>query len=297
MTGQLPQRLHRTLTGPTRRVAPSTRPDLRRSLVFFAAALLTVLVLLTLDARHDDSATALDPARRAVAAALGPVQNQVASARSAFVGYSRAFVDPAHASAQVRRLEAENARLTADAARQRDRAHTSAQLDRIDRLADGAHLKVAAARVLAIGPGQGFEHTVTVSAGRADGVRHQSAVLAAGGLVGRVVGVGSHTSTVLLLCDARSAVGVRVGDAGQVAIARGTGDCAAALHVTELALGSHPKVGEPVTTWGSAWSTPYPPGLPVGTISRVGTDQLALTPAAFTRSAGALDVVGVVVAR
>jgi rod shape-determining protein MreC len=70
--------------------------------------------------------------------------------------------------------------------------------------------KVLPARVIAIGPAQGFSWTVTIDAGSRDGLRVDMTVLNGDGLVGRIKNVSSSTSTVLLAADPSVRVGVRL---------------------------------------------------------------------------------------
>ena len=270
------------------------RDDVRRTAVFVLAVLLTVAVLLTLDARHADRPTPLDPARRAAAAVFGPADAVAAGARTGSAGYLSALVRPGRADARIRALEAENARLSAGAAAARDRQAVATQLDALQRGAARSGVRVVAARVVAVGPAQGFERTVSLDAGGTAGIRPDTAVLTAAGLVGRVVAVTPGTTTVLLLCDTRSAVGVRVGSAGTVAVARGTGTCGRTLRVSTLAATAAPPVGTSVRTWGSEGGVPFPPALTVGRTAAVRGDTAVDLDVDLAADLTGLDVVGVV---
>jgi rod shape-determining protein MreC len=67
--------------------------------------------------------------------------------------------------------------------------------------------------VVGIGPAQSFSRTVTIDAGSRAGLAPDMTVVNGSGLVGRILRVSSTTATVLLVVDADSTVGARVGRA------------------------------------------------------------------------------------
>ncbi len=79
------------------------------------------------------------------------------------------------------------------------------------------------ARVVGLGPSQSFSRTVTIDAGSQAGIRPDMTVLNNDGLVGRVLRVTSTTATVLLIVDADSVVGGRVGQSMEVGFLHGRG--------------------------------------------------------------------------
>ena len=93
-----------------------------------------------------------------------------------------------------------------------------------------------------------------------------SAVLVAGGLVGRVTSVTPTTSSVLLVTDPASSVAARVGP--HAALLQGSGDPHGA-HLSHLDPLAEVAVGQRVTTLGSDDGWPYPAGIRVGTVRSV----------------------------
>ncbi|SDP14679.1 rod shape-determining protein MreC [Pedococcus dokdonensis] len=157
------------------------------------------------------------------------------------------------------------------------------------------------ARVVGVGrQGAAGPERVTLDVGSKDGVRADLSVVAADGLVGRVVEVSPWTCDVQLLGSADVVVGVRVGAAGALGSvgsgARGPQHRPAGqLNLTVVERGSV-TVGDPVTTLGSVGGSPFPAGLRVGTVQDVDTAPGGLTPTAAVRPAvdlATLDVVGV----
>jgi rod shape-determining protein MreC len=176
-----------------------------------------------------------------------------------------------------------------------DEGTVSSQLDDLLRRSAGRGVTVVPARVVAFGSGQGFQRTVTLDHGTADGVDIGAAVVTGEGLVGRVIVAGARNSTVLLLCDARSAVGVRVGAQGDLALARGTGDCGGLVSASQLRTDPTLAPGTSVTTTGSLPDGPFPPGLPVGTVlTAPGVGGRGVVQVRLAAAPSKLDVVGVV---
>ena len=247
---------------------------------------LASLTLVALDARPvpDSPVARLHALGQAV---LGPVQ--VAAADAAGRGSPRD-------DAELSRLRAENARLrrelrTGNLARSR-----ATELDRLLRLTATADLTVVPARVVATGAPQAVDRTLTIDAGRRDGITASSTVVNGDGLVGRVVDVGPATATVRLLTDPSSTVGVRL--ARTLTLGMVTGGGAEPLHLDVLDGRASLARGDVVVTAGSPGGRPYVPGVPVGVVVAV-----AATPGAATRTATVrpylrvtgLDLVGVVV--
>jgi rod shape-determining protein MreC len=156
-------------------------------------------------------------------------------------------------------------------------------------------------RVVGVGrQGAAGPERVTLDIGSKDGVREDLSVVAARGLVGRVVAVSPWTCDVLLLGSADLVVGVRVGAGGTLGSvgsgARGPQRRPAGqLNLTVVERGSV-RSGDAVTTLGSVGGSPFPAGLRVGTVQEVDQVPGDLTPTAAVRPAvdlTTLDVVGV----
>ncbi len=250
--------------------------------------LLTVALVLTglVVAVGASGAAGLEPVRTAAAAALGPLER---------------LVGPGDDEVSTTRAE-QTALATRLAAAQREVAalHGTAGILEQPALA-GARL--VPARVVAVGAsGPGGPERVTIDVGSRDGVEVDRTVVAAQGLVGRVVSVAPWTADVLLLGSADLTVGVRVGPRGVLGEASGaavSGGARPAPGMLSFALVERgaATTGDVVTTLGSVGGRPFVPGLPVGTVTSVhlGVGQLAptgtVTPAVDTTS---LDVVAVV---
>ena len=147
--------------------------------------------------------------RGAAASALGPLERAVA------VG----------GDARLARVTAERDQLARRVAADRDAAAAGRRLTAL--LGSTSAARVVPARVIAFGGGvtTGVRR-VTLDAGSRDGLAVDLPVVAADGLVGRVVAVSDWTCDVAVLGDRARHVGVRVGAGGTL------GAVAAGCHAT-----------------------------------------------------------------
>ena len=96
-------------------------------------------------------------------------------------------------------------------------------------------------------------------------------VVSGSGLVGRVVVASRTRSTVLLITDPTSNVGVRFGPAGNLAVAAGQGH-GAPLRVDLIPPQVPVNKGDLMSTSGLQQSI-YPPGVPIGTVLTTGVPR------------------------
>ncbi len=127
-------------------------------------------------------------------------------------------------------------------------------------------MTIVPAKVIAFGPGEGFDWTITIDVGKSSGVAVDQTVTSAGGLVGRVLHADASTAVVLLAVDPGSGVGVRDVRSGELALATGAGT--AGFTVTPLSPVADLKAGDQLET-GPAGSSTYAAGLPIATLSAV----------------------------
>lgn len=220
-----------------------------------------------------------DAVRTGAAAVIGPVQRVLASAPPDELG----------------RLERRNVRLEATLA---TRAGELARLKKTDALLGSSEVAgrtLVTARVVGTGLSAVGGRSVTLDAGARDGITVDSTVVAAPGLVGRVVSVGPWTCDVQVLGSTGAVVGVRVGVAGRLAtvgpptasesVARPRGS----LTLTFVEPGN-PALGDRVRTLGSVSERPYAAGLLVGTVTSLDPDRDAAA-GQVTRTATVLPAV------
>lgn len=107
--------------------------------------------------------------------------------------------------------------------------------------------------------------TLVVDRGSADGLAEGMPVVAAGGVVGRLVKVAPHSSRVLLLTDHASAIAAVVQRSRARGIVRGAGGGRCSLEFTVK--DEDVKVGDTVISSGIGGV--FPKGLPVGEVTMV----------------------------
>lgn len=264
--------------------------DNRNTRILLAFLLVLSLTLVLIDARSRSI-----PGRGIAAAILGPLQSAASTITSPIGGFISDLVNLPRVRSQMDRLTAENDQLRSEIARSEYVRNRAAELDALLRIAGQGQYKVVAAQVVAIGPAQDYTRTVTIDAGKRDGIAPQMTVIAGRGLVGTVVSVGPSTATVALIADRNSRVGARNANTMEIGVVSGDGtlDSLSMQFLTS----AEPRAGQRVVTRGSINGRPYVAGVPVGQIVSVdgGAGQLQTAVLRPYVDLGALDVVGVVV--
>jgi rod shape-determining protein MreC len=231
---------------------------------------------------HSGVRGALGSLYRGTDAVLGPTRHFIQGIPSAGTSHSR-----------LSALQHENAELRGRvAAAEADRA-AHAQLARLQLAATSGGYRIVPARVIALGPGGGFDWTVTLDVGTASGIRVEQSVTDGAGLVGRVLHADASSCTVLLGPDPGAGVGVRDLRTGQVGIATGRGS--AGFTFVPLDPKAVIRLGDKLAT-GPTGSTSYVAGLAVGTVTSVRTSADGTTSATVRAAVSptSLDLVGVI---
>src|SRR5688572_10398387 len=134
-------------------------------------------------------------------------------------------------------------------------------------LSEQLNIESIPARVIARDPSVWF-NTITINRGSSSGVEMNMPVVAAGGIVGRVITVTPWASQVMLLTDEKAGAGAVVGQLGQsgaLGSVRGRADLGVALIEMRYVSGTEKvEVGDNVMTTGQDGI--YPAGLNVGKV-------------------------------
>jgi rod shape-determining protein MreC len=262
--------------------------------VFIAFLVLATITVLTLDFRTG----ILDGVASGTAKVFNSLQGGVRGFVRPFESVVRSIDDLGTLRDENRELLTENRKLRRQADTYSDVARENARVRDLLRLEGDSGVSAVHARVIGASL-SGLERSATISKGRNSNIVPDKAVLSPEGLVGRVSWSGASSAKVLLLTDAQSAVGVRIGESGETGLARGTGGRNLELElVSRAALDQGAvKPGDIVLTSGYQGGI-YPAGLPVGRVESV---DLAARGTSYTISVrpfvrfSQLDIVSVAV--
>jgi len=262
----------------------------RRQRISAATLAVIALCFLTLDlggsslsGAHSGVRGAMGSLYRGTDSVLGPVRRWVQGVPDA--GTNKSRIDDLQRTNAAQR--ARIAQLEAD-------ARTRGELTALQKAADGSGHTLLPARVIAYGPAQGFDWTVTIDVGTRDGVHVDQTVTDGAGLVGRVLHADASSSVVLLAADPGSGVGARDVRSGELGVAsgHGTGD----FTFAPLRPTASVRVGDQLITGPNGAST-FVSGLEIGTVTAVRTSADGSVTAIVrpATSPTALDLVAVVV--
>jgi rod shape-determining protein MreC len=272
--------------------------DSRRTRLILGVLLVAALALITIDSRGVTGGP-VGGLRGVGGTVFGSAESLVGSVTRPVAGFFDNVTGAAASQQKIDSLEREVVQLRGQLNMARLSRAQEAQLQSLLTLAGRGGYRVVAANVIAAGPG--YNASVTIDAGRNDGIKPDETVLNGSGLVGVVTSVAAHTSTVLLTTDASSAVGVRLAGTGQIGAVTGTGRSRpgpALLRLQVFDANAVLQPGQQLVTFGSVHGRPYVPGVPVGVITQVQASAASLTKLALVRpyaNDSALGVVGVVV--
>jgi rod shape-determining protein MreC len=266
----------------------------RRTRIVLAVLVVASLTFVILDLRGGQGPFA--SVRSAAANVLGGLERVAATVFSPITGASSWWSTMRDQSSQIQTLTAENDRLRSELETlTSDRARADA-LDALLRVSNVGGYRFVPAEVIAVGPAQDFSWTVTIDAGRNDGIEPDMSVINGQGLVGRVLKTTASTATVVLIVDSSSAVGGRIATTEEIGIVAGTG-VQDELEFQLLDPMADVRDGDALVTFGSKGGRPFAPGIPIGEVVEVQGTPGQLTRVATVRpfaDVSQLSVVGVV---
>ncbi len=234
-----------------------------------AVLVLAALTLVTIDARSNGSGT-LNSVRSGVSDVFSPLQRATHAVLAPIGNFLTGAIDYGSLRAENQKLRQEIAGLQTQAVRASASEQSAQQLLQEMNLPFVGSIPTVAVQVIDQGFSN-FDNSLTVNKGTDSGIAPGQPVVAAGGLVGSVLSVTSHTATVRLLTDPSFAVGVSL-PGGNVGSAGGQGR-SQPLHITIDSTNLPPptvKAGQTLVTSGLALEK-FPKGIPVGKVSKVTT--------------------------
>ena len=242
----------------------------RRRIAIFLVLVLFTLVLLSSQTRTAD--------RREVGAVGTAILTVLLPVQAGMVRLADGIGQVWERFTEIGRLRVENARLRAqvdglnrEVAGLREAAAAAERLERLLQLRAQVNYHGVAARVIGRDPSRWFS-TLVIDRGSRDGLARNAPVVTPDGVVGRVIEVTPFASRVLLIADARSAVGVLVQDSRDAAVVEGRG--MERLHLKYLSRAARVEAGDLLVTSGLGGV--FPRGLVVGRIISVVREEGAL---------------------
>ena len=247
------------------------RRSRRHRFLLFILALTSVTVI-TLDFRGQGQGV-LESARAGVRDAFAPVQSVADRVFSPVGDFFAGLTRYGKIRAENKRLRRELEQARSENLRQAGSERERESLLALQQLNFAANIPAVAARVVSTSPSN-FQLTVTIDRGSDQQVAKGMPVVTGAGLVGRVVEVSAGRSTVLLITDPSSNVGVRFQTSGDVGVARGAG-AREPLSVDLVNLDTKVAEREAVVTSGLQGSV-FPPEIPVGNVKSARVPRRAL---------------------
>jgi rod shape-determining protein MreC len=245
----------------------------RRRRAVLAALVLSSLILLTAYF-GESSGGGLHAVQRGAMEVLAPIQEGANRALKPFRDLFGWFGDTLDAKSERDKLRAERdqlrrqvGELTVENSQVRQRAGLAAQ----NGSGGMARYDPVEARVYQRSPST-WDQTVLINKGSSDGLRVDQPVLNEAGLVGRIQAVSDGNAQVMLLTDPDFGVSAKVAksqEPGTIGPVQGTpGD----LLLDNLAKPQDVRKGDLVITAGTTTQrlrSPFPPGIPIGEVSRL----------------------------
>jgi rod shape-determining protein MreC len=237
-------------------------PDIRQraGLLFLAVAVGHIVLI----SAQVNSRSGIPLLQAVVFGVFSQVQRAAAGALGAGQGVWNDYVDLRNVRRDNAALRSQLAQAQVTQQQQRSQLQETARLQQLLEMRGRAALSMTGAAVIAGSAAPDFR-TVTLDKGRRDEVRVDMAVLALGGVVGRVVMSSFGTAKVQLLVDRNAAIAGTVERSRAQGIVFGTGDDL--LRMDYLAASSDVQPGDTVVS--SGMEGVYPKGFPIGRVERV----------------------------
>jgi rod shape-determining protein MreC len=259
------------------------------------------LVTISVDYRQGSSGP-LARVGRAALSILTPLQDGVTKAFRPIASFFSAVAELPSIKEERDRLRAEVKELQSQQTQITSVEQQNLQLRGLLALKQSLQLETTGANVIGSGVSN-FEWSINIDKGSNDGVEVNMPIVAASGLVGRVVETSPFGSKVQLLIDPDAHVGARLVTSQETGVLTGRGPEDPLM--TFVDANTPVDVGEAVETagyevksgQGDIFSSFYPPGIPIGTVSKVSAGPADLSQTLEIRPAvdfSALSVVLVV---
>lgn len=206
--------------------------------------------------------------RALVIALFSPVQRGADAALGAFSSMWYGYVDLRGVREENGRLKEEVARLEQALWMERDLIASYRRLSSVLEFAERIPGNPIVAEVVGLDASAWFR-TITVNRGTAHGVALNASVIAAGGLVGRVISIGSDVAQIQLLTDRDCSVGALLARTRARGVVAGSGEQASPTGLTLNYVSNLEDVVEGDLIVTSGMDGIYPKGIAIGRVASV----------------------------
>jgi len=221
-----------------------------------------LVVFFVLMSWQANRASTISVVETTVQTVISPVHRMVSSIWLGMADTWRRYVGLVGASSRAATLQRRNAVLEHQRATLEAAARENARLRQLLELERSVEIPSMAAETIGRDIANGYQ-ALTLNRGSRDGVQHDSPVVAPNGaLVGRIVRVSPWTSTVQLITDPESAVGVRDVRSGAAGVLHGNGG--PTLEMAYVPTLEDVEEGDIIVTSGDDGL--YPAGVEVGRV-------------------------------
>jgi rod shape-determining protein MreC len=234
---------------------------------------ITALTLITIDVTGSGSGP-LGSIRSGVREVFSPLQKAVGAVTSPVGDFFGGITNGSELKKENRELKQELSKEKTKNQQYVGALSENEKLSKLLELNSSLGVKKTTARVVTGAPSN-FESTIQIDHGTNDGIVVGDAVVEGNGLVGRIIETSSTRSTVLLLSDSSSGVGVRNSRTSIVGIAQGESSDDT-LDMEFVAPDADIKKGDLVVTSGLQDGR-FPANIPVATVKSVGKDPSGLS--------------------
>lgn len=213
-----------------------------------------------------------------------PLQSGVNSFRNNWDGWTAVFSDKSHLQKQIKLLEAENSRLTMENQSLQEYKQESFRLRKMLNFDNSNREKfdLLPAHLIARSPNNWYE-CITIDRGLRQGVQNGMPVISPGGLVGCVGSVSENSAQVNLITDREMAVGAIIQKTRETnGIVEGLGD---SNELRMINIPYYSKISEGDRIISSGLSATYPPGINIGTVTKVTREPNGLLQVAMIKPA------------
>ncbi len=244
--------------------------DLFRRYRFLFLAVLLLLATVILYSYNLRKKTTTTFFERAVLTFAAPFQSAIDSTSDSVKGVWNNYIWLVDTRQRNLELEKENADLRARLNQMSEYGLENERLKRLLAFVDDLDMAALPAQVVGE-DASNWARTIIIDKGTSAGLKNGLAVVAADGVVGRIIKISTNSARVLLITDASSAVASLVQRTRTRGVARGRGED---LSVEYSLRSADIQAGDLLVTSGMGGI--FPKGLPIGRIETVEKDQYGL---------------------